>query len=1031
MPPVTLAWHLDLGKRMAGTDLISRWSRRGRERARAANEVLGLYQDIQDRFRKRPTPMPIVLLHSASHDLDDQVKDTVDELRGIFCGGGLLCGNLSRSAGSGAVVPHLPALPEDAEQCGGQQENPRRTGKLDGSAVLPGYDHALALVRKLADGWDANDPSWDNQARSRYRRYSFPRSGMIAAIEAAYAKEQASEPGSAPDPGKVLRLLSRWSWRRQGSESGWRRLFSGTWPAPGTIAGSILLALFSVEAVHLPALYALYIAAGLVLVAVITRAAVLFRDPLSSLTQASRWFTTTTFLIPATLSGDIPAGHSRAEDSRRVRALRVIEQIAIAEGGGSVAGETEFAKQKQAWQFCLQLRVLAMLEDLRACYRPWSLDLRRRKRTCPPLVVIPRADDENGGLALVRAISDVRSRRSELDPLLLLAGVPSCCDITHRPASSEGHDRTDLSYESWATAMRVDQSPSLRSAWPWVLRYLIDEGALGSQDSEGNPQRPARPKWTLAWSGWSLLLVTALASGGFWVLHARADSRQHQRELAEARELASRYCGGGDLARAPHYLVYSARSPGQCVGIDTTDSVQFVPRDGGVELSGGAPRQNGRPPVGAGITLADVERHIMAGNTKAEAGPHITIVYAGALTSSSDTPNGEMQAASAARELAGIYAFQFHVNSSQTPLIKVDIANGGQDLDSQLAMAQKIVEAARRDPTIVGVAGLGRDTPSSPKVMRILGRAGLAVVDTTNSDDRLGQQWNYFGLEATNAEEVAALRRLIAGTDDKTAVVLVRQGKDTYSDQQSRAAGTMLRRAGFRLDGQASPVYGTALSYPVNNDEANFVSYEGGQASPLCVDRPSVIYLAGRSDDLRNLMSMLGNLPSTCLAPQVTVLSGDDLTKGEVTGLSGVTIPQNTTVYFATGTDIAKTAQRSGLAADVMTAFNLVARPRYRRDPFFADGSVALAFDAAQVLDFDAERILDQPGVQTAEVRTAMPSWLRCTYFPSGATGPIWFSGERHAIETVKIPAGSDSTPLPQHYFPERGPAASGPPCGP
>lgn len=178
-------------------------------------------------------------------------------------------------------------------------------------------------------------------------------------------------------------------------------------------------------------------------------------------------------------------------------------------------------------------------------------------------------------------------------------------------------------------------------------------------------------------------------------------------------------------------------------------------------------------------------------------------------------------------------------------------------------------------------------------------------------------------------------------------------------------------------------------------------------------------------------MSMLGNLPSTCLAPQVTVLSGDDLTKSEVTGLSGVTIPPDVTVYFAAGTDVAKTAQRSGLAADVMTAFSLTARPPYHQDPFFADGSVALAFDAAQVLDFAAERILNQPGARVGEVRTAMPSWLRCTYFPGGATGPIWFSGERHAIEIVKIPAGSDSTPLPQDYFPESGPAVSGPPCGP
>lgn len=67
--------------------------------------------------------------------------------------------------------------------------------------------------------------------------------------------------------------------------------------------------------------------------------------------------------------------------------------------------------------------MLALFEDLRDNHRRASWDLRGLKRTRPPVLVLRQVSRENGGIELIRAVSDVRSRRSELDPLLIVAGV--------------------------------------------------------------------------------------------------------------------------------------------------------------------------------------------------------------------------------------------------------------------------------------------------------------------------------------------------------------------------------------------------------------------------------------------------------------------------------------------------------------------------------------------------------------------------------------------------------------------------------
>ncbi len=676
----------------------------------------------------------------------------------------------------------------------------------------------------------------------------------------------------------------------------------------------------------------------------------------------------------------------------------------------------ELAERKRAWQSYLQLRVLALLEDLRVCHRPWALDLRHRKRTFPPLIFLPSATGKNGGLAFLQAISDVRSRRSEQDPLLILAGVPRQDDIEHHEADSSAGKDDPKSYTTWASSLRLNQSPSRGSAWPWALLYPVTDKDLKRERTDIIQERARRSWWTRLWSRRFLALIVVLSVVAT-ILYLGHNSQEQARAAEVARRL---YCDSS------HYLVRSPQSPGQCVGIDTTDSLDFVPADGGVQLNGALPgAAPGEPGTGAGISLRQLEQFIMAQNRKAEQAPsHITFVFAGALTTATNQA-GELQAAGAEKELAGVYAWQYHANTEGTVPVRIDLANGGQDMNSQILMTQEIVTAARHDPAIVGVIGLSRDTATSAQAVHDLAVDDLAVIDTTNSDDVLPEDWNYFGLAATNAEEADSLRPVIARVQDKSAVVFTRQGDDLYSEQQAIAGQNMLRSAGFSLIG-AGPV-----PYPVTSDRADFES--AAASSPqdqVCgaAARPSVIYLAGRSDDLSGLMSLISD-HAGCFAPHVIVLAGDDLTKIELPG-AAYNLPSTVTVYYTALTDVSKTATGSSLALDVDHALGLKSMPSYT-DPFFTDGGVAAAYDAAHALYQAAtDTLSDAP--DGAVSRAGVPSYLRCTQITNAATGQIWFSGVHHGIAVVRA-VGEGEYAAPKisilDYTPATGPAAISAPC--
>jgi hypothetical protein len=980
----------------------------------AADDVLRLCRELTARFRRR-APMPIVVLQAMRPEEDPgpptaaqvhRVDRLVEDLHQIYRAGRLLC--------------EMPSVPDDSHSV-----LPHPMGKKIGE-----YHDALALVRVLS-----TSASWDNARRSQYRRYSFSRSRLLAEIEAAI--EAQIRDGAAgdvrPDEDAVLDRLTRPRLPTLKRGKSALTALRAVWTVAVTILGGVLTvvagALITPE---LARWLLVFMGAAIVVSWLVELVRQGFAAPLSWLNPAIPWFTTSTFIFADDddLPGREPVPRWRRLTARwpgRVRddrARMVVRQVIAAYYGpphaghawpdgqaGDPLGDTggppphdpapgdpvaDGGQRESAMRFYLSLRVHAFLFDLRSNYRPWSLGLRHQRRSWPPMVFLPAADTARGGIGFLQAVSDLRSRRSETDPLLIVAssGPGSLRD---RPEAVPVDGRLST-YDQWISRLRIEQSPSLESQWPWVLRYPVWTDRLSGQ-SLADPDQPR----TRA-SGWSLwprltvaLVVVLLIAGGLW----------------RNQVLASQYCGGGLFGYDRNLVLIS----GECIGTETVNANAFVPPDGGITLGGTVPARENTPAAGSQVSLSQVslaylEELIDMQNQVAQSGPHVTFVYAGALTG----PDAPRDPLDAIEELAGVYAWQYNIDTTLQDHVKVsiDIANDGDNSAQEGRMAQTIVAAARQDPTITGVIGLGIDTSQSATAIGDLAEADLPVIDTTNSDDSFPNDWNYFGLSPTNAEEATALVRGFAERGHgRYAVVFERVGNneqatDPYTQQQASGAQAALANAGFRLAG------GGPITYTPDSDLADSTAVE----QEACAVHPSVVYLAGRYQDLPQLVNLL-DTRRTCFAASITVLSGDDMTVTEFPGTTARPLAPQMTLYYVAQTNPAHvgpgdTDNASSLKGDLQVALNLATTPDYTNS-VFANGLLALGFDAADVLYSASTTDSGLGGPEQAVPRSAIAPGLRCPQVPvsDGATGPLGFADVRHGLDFFKA-VNATNGPNPQ-----------------
>ncbi|MFE2976697.1 ABC transporter substrate-binding protein [Streptomyces sp. NPDC059258] len=915
----------------------------------AASAVFHLMQQLIDRYRVNRPVMPLVVAQAADATAGPEIDARVEQ------------------------------LVHQVHRANALRRVPVRL--LDGAGATP-YEAALDMVRTLSE------KPWETSENTQYKNFDFPRSRLLGAIEQATATvvEQSDGNTSEIREERILEQLSRLRWRSGRPRGGTR------WDAlrqsvrPETFVGALFIALLSVLLGEIDWLLTALVAAlaliGLAVVGLASRAA----PPLLWLRRASRWFATTSSLAASSTgypsdgwSWFSPSGSWRVI---RARAAAVAERVADAGAG-----------DEHARQFHLELRVQALLEDLRHNYRSRSLDWRRSKRTVPPVVFLPRATQDNGGILLINAINNVRSRRSEVDPLLLLASLPASEIMRHTPPlpperpgpGAAGTSGARARYERWVDDLSLGQSPAAAATLAWVLLLPLSTAKLTHEHAHAqlvtHRVRRTWAWWVMSRATVAMAVVGSLLGGFLWAGHWRET-----------------YCHGPLTDRNTDAIWQGPDGDRECVGVATAPEVLFA-QGNDLELNG----------AGEGITFERIEQAIRKENRAVEKdGRYVTVVYAGPLTAGGDEREATRKGL---EELTGVYLHQKSVNRTvrRSVKLRVLLANGGEDMLRQLTAVRKIIKVAERDPTVVGVVGLGRNTDESEDAADLLRRAGLPLVNTTNSSSDLPRQYpNYFGLAATDEEQTYALG-LVAGQvarklDDPHAIVLSRRArngdKDRYTAEQRAAGKEMLREAGFSLGGD--------MQYDLVGGEASMNT----PLTAICQGEriPDALYLAGRVEDVPALMDGL-SVTTGCSDRKMTVFTGDDLSKG--TFDDSTSIAANVTLYHSSlaPLDRGKNLGFYGDAYRTLRDLNPEGEPialasglPVYEDELFASGQIVMSYSATAAL-YDAAARGDRP-------RSAAETWatLHTVDLNNMPTGTISFSRARssvsdnvHGLNIVKV----------------------------
>jgi ABC-type branched-subunit amino acid transport system substrate-binding protein len=380
-----------------------------------------------------------------------------------------------------------------------------------------------------------------------------------------------------------------------------------------------------------------------------------------------------------------------------------------------------------------KLLVHAFLEDLRYAYRrrPWRLAGWRH--TVYPVLLLKGVQAGNAGHTLLRVINDVRNETGLWDPLVVLASeVAQPAEIAelgrHRSRLWDAETACDLWEEALPAAQRR------RSPDAWVFTLVADDQAgqrarTGSVPEFVAPRPPLFARRVVVVG----VLLAVVAGALLWV--------------------GSRW----DPGCRPHPLrdgVSVERSGGECVGFSDSADQVFSPDQG--DLSAAERlifRQNA-------LALETFRR-------KGGRQPLVTLVYFGALTGQPTGPR-EKAYVSEREELEGMAVAQKERlpdsgGSDGQALLRIVIANGGNQMHHADQVAAMLVGLAADDRTVVGVVGLVESRATTAAALHRLNRAGLPTIATTLSADGFGANSRlYLQLVPSNTEQIDLVARYAA-----------------------------------------------------------------------------------------------------------------------------------------------------------------------------------------------------------------------------------------------------------------------------
>jgi ABC-type branched-subunit amino acid transport system substrate-binding protein len=218
--------------------------------------------------------------------------------------------------------------------------------------------------------------------------------------------------------------------------------------------------------------------------------------------------------------------------------------------------------------------------------------------------------------------------------------------------------------------------------------------------------------------------------------------------------------------------------------------------------------------------------------------------------------------------LQGAYVKQKEYNNvmlkqPQGILLRLMIASADVDSLSPQMVAQKIVQAAQQDPTIVGVVGWSTSA-STESALPVLTAAHIPLISPTASSDNLsGKSPYFFRVAPTDQQQAIVAAQYVSDTLHAKHVALFVDSNDSYSNSLASAFKGALQGT----DGKV-----VTNTYTYVKGDPNTIDV---QMNTVLQQQPDLIYFAGYVDDVSVVLSHL----TACQNHQqcLLVMGGDAL----------------------------------------------------------------------------------------------------------------------------------------------------------
>jgi hypothetical protein len=246
--------------------------------------------------------------------------------------------------------------------------------------------------------------------------------------------------------------------------------------------------------------------------------------------------------------------------------------------------------------------------------------------------------------------------------------------------------------------------------------------------------------------------------------------------------------------------------------------------------------------------------------------PYVSIVF---LVDMSPGTGDSSTAESVRHELEGAYTAQYEANhhrsQGQTPRIKLLLGDIGK-AEAQRSYTLGRIEERRDTDRIVAVAGLGTSLTATEAMVSQLTDSDIAAFGSVVTADVLEEIRGLVRVAPPNADEAAAAVQFLKTKRYATSTVLIVQ------DANEKDLYTQTLAAEFR---EEFPENRLAAPEPMQYDSSKtqLATYFSNQMANLCLEKPGVVYFAGRGRDLPDFLAPLAN--RQCKSTELTVISGD------------------------------------------------------------------------------------------------------------------------------------------------------------